>query len=570
MSTDFNDELNTQLASETKLTLASGKVANFAYDSDAYADDIVAGVADYDYDNHQNIPLGDATTLNTDSSILNKGVRSQASSLTRMMLNHFFGRTSFNVNKLSDHVKNLLTTVKNFIKEGSNEWSPTVIYEAGDVVYYISELNHEPCKRTFKCIADCPTDNLPPIYTDGSLINTTYWKELSGRVISLTVGNANSGQANVATFNGSITVSGNITQSGTPYETHAEQIYTKKDNIITREDATGALPSNSYSGLKIFNYDGNGTNGILAYRSDGTAVVGDEAGTPVVETLQPLLTRAEEGSPQLVNGGILVWNSVTKRAETTTLAGVVTLNVTANITIENYNTDVMLKVTAPNVTITMGALAEFAEVTFFAQYDTIISFNGITDTLLAYENCKLQYIAGTWYVTSNESAGDVKGNATDTKPFGTLLCNGDVLTGTDETSYPRLWHALTVDDGQGGTTGKYNLPSDPATVRRLPDFRECVLVGAGESTRADIASHDVYSVGEFKDDQMQGHWHKGLPYQSSGTYDSLSVTSHWSSSDAIPNRVGATDIVQDRTNGTPRVGSTTHGKQIGINYIIKY
>ena len=478
MATDFNAEVNTELTSETKLTTASGRVANFAYDSAAYAEDLVDGTDEYNYDNHQNIPLGDATTLNTDSNILNKGVRSQASSLTRMMLNHFFGRTSFNVNKLADHLKAFLTTFKSFIKEGSNEWSPTVLYATGDVVYFLTTLNHEPCKRTFKCILDCPSVNLPPVYTDGSLINTNYWKELSGKVASLTVGTANSGQENVATFNGSVTINGNITQSGTPYETHAEQLYTKKDNIITREDAAVALPSGSYSGIKVNNYDGNGANGILAYRSDGTAVVGDEPGSPAVESLQPLLTRAEEGSSELVNGGILVWNSLTKRAETTTLAGVVTLNVTANLTVEDYSSNVMAKVTAPNVTLTLGVVAEFVEVTVFAVHDTIIAFNGITDTLPAYENCKLQYIAGTWYVTSNESAGDVKGNATDAKPFGTLLCDGSVLTGTDETGYPRLWNALTVDDGQGGTTGKYNLSTDPSTVRRLPDLRGRFLEGA--------------------------------------------------------------------------------------------
>ena len=53
-----------------------------------------------------------------------------------------------------------------------------------------------------------------------------------------------------------------------------------------------------------------------------------------------------------------------------------------------------------------------------------------------------------------------------------------MLTGTDETGYPRLWNALTVDDGQGGTTGKYNLSTDPSTVRRLPDLRSRFLEGA--------------------------------------------------------------------------------------------
>ena len=582
MTTDFNAEVNTELTSETKLTTASGRVANFAYDSVAYTEDLVDGTDEYNYNKHQNIPLGDATTLKVDSSILNKGVRSQASSLTRMMLNHFYGRTSFNVNKLADHLKAFLTTFKSFIKEGSNEWSPTVLYETGDVVYFLTTLNHEPCKRTFECILDCPRVNLPPVYTDGSLINTNYWKELSGKVAGLTVGTANSGQTNVATFNGSVTINGNITQHGTPYEIHAEQLYTKKDNIITREGATGALPSGSYSGIKVNNYNGNGANGILAYRSDGTAVVGDETGNPAEKPLQPLLTRAEEGSPALANGGILVWNSSTKRAETTTLAGVIKLNVTANLTVEAYNSNATARVTAPNVTLTLGVVAEFVEITIFAMFDTIIAFNGITDTLPAYENCKLQYIAGTWYVTSNESAGDVKGNATDAKPFGTLLCDGSVLTGTDKTSYPRLWNALTVDNGLGGTTGKYNLATDPSTVRRLPDFRECVLVGAGRSSRpsTELVAHDVYTVGQFKDDQFKSHNHAAsitggehshrvktamegpfLPVLSVGGHTYFPLNEDEDSSIE-----GHSHNITIHNNG----GETTHGKQVGVNFVIKY
>lgn len=318
MSTDFNEQLDTKIASESKLTLESGKVARFAYTEQAFDNDIVAGTATYDYNQQQNVPLASETQMSPE--IISKGLRSQASSFTRMGANHFFGRCSYNINKLAVHVKDFLNMFKAFIKEGDNEWSPTVLYEAGDVIYFMSTLNYEPCKRTFICIVDCPSVNLPPVYTDGSLINTAYWKEISGRVASLTVGATNSGSANVATFNGSVTINGNITQSGTPYETHAEQLYTKKDNIITREDATGALPSGQYSGIKVNNYDGNGANGILAYRSDGTAVVGDETGDPAVENLQPLLTRDEESN--LVNGAPFVWDAVHKRAISGATSGI--------------------------------------------------------------------------------------------------------------------------------------------------------------------------------------------------------------------------------------------------------
>jgi len=42
---------------------------------------------------------------------------------------------------------------------------------------------------------------------------------------------------------------------------------------------------------------------------------------------------------------------------------------------------------------------------------------------------------------------------------------------------------------------------------QMPDTRECVLVGAGQNTTAAIEAHDVYAVGEFKDDQAQTHKH---------------------------------------------------------------
>lgn len=464
MATDFNNELDTELTSETKLTIASGKIANFAYDSDAYDNDTVAGVEEYDYDNHQNIPLGDATILNTDSSILNKGVRSQASSLTRMMLNHFLGRSSFNVNKLADHLKNLLTTLKTFIQEGSNEWSPTILYKAGDVVYFMTTLNYEPCKRTFKCIVNCPSVNLPPVYTDGSLINTTYWKELSGRVAGLTVGATNSGKTNVATFNGSITVNGDITQSGTPYETHAEQIYTKKDNIITREDATGALPSGDYSGIKVNNYDGNGANGILAYRSDGTAVVGDEAGSPAVENLQPLLTRDEANN--ITNGAPLVWDATNKRAIGGSTSGVSVIT-TATTTVNNIplsnNDSIQLLFTADiSDTNATGGVTPLAITYNNVSVPLKVSKNGVLTDIFAHEiltniwkYLQAYTVLDLIYLSDYDGNGNpafiVKGN-----PI--LLSSSDYTiyaNGYNEQEYVRNQNELSdmevIRNGAGGT-----------------------------------------------------------------------------------------------------------------------
>jgi hypothetical protein len=91
--------------------LISNKVAKFAYTDLAYSCNCVAGVETYDANNEQNIPVGTASVMKVNDTVLNKGYRAQASSVTRMLLNHFLGRLSYNLNKVNDNVANLLSTL---------------------------------------------------------------------------------------------------------------------------------------------------------------------------------------------------------------------------------------------------------------------------------------------------------------------------------------------------------------------------------------------------------------------------------------------------------------------------
>ena len=86
-------------------TLTNNKVCNFAYDDTAYADDTTAGangVVNYNYNNHNNIPVKDNAVIKVNPTITSKGFRSQVSTLPRMLLNHIFGRVSYNLNKTVD------------------------------------------------------------------------------------------------------------------------------------------------------------------------------------------------------------------------------------------------------------------------------------------------------------------------------------------------------------------------------------------------------------------------------------------------------------------------------------
>lgn len=103
-------------------------------------------------------------------------------------------------------------------------------------------------------------------------------------------------------INGNLTITGNITQNGSTYITHAEEVRTTKDYIYLRDGATGSLANNSYSGFEFVKYDGT-NNGRLVIDNKGIARVGD-AGDE-----QPLATREE--SP--INGGFAKWDSTTNK-----------------------------------------------------------------------------------------------------------------------------------------------------------------------------------------------------------------------------------------------------------------
>lgn len=139
-----------------------------------------------------------------------------------------------------------------------------------------------------------------------------------------------------------------------------------------------------------------------------------------------------------------------------------------------------------------------------------------------------------------------------TAPEGFLFCDGSEVS---RTTYSKLLGVIGETYGSG----------DGSTTFNLPDYRETVLVGAGQNEKLNIKEHDIYNIGEFKDDQMQGHWHSidGTGSNTSGNGGVLHKPEQFS------NVATAKKMLSDGINGTPRIGSTTHGKQIGINFIIK-
>lgn len=159
MATTLTQDLDSIKAVEDKLT--ANQVAQFAYTQVAYNDPehYADGVQVYDVNNPNNIPVADASILKVNETVLSKGYRSQASSITRMLLNHFLGRTSYNLNKANDLIKSLVTTIKSNLGQANG----LATLDANGRIPY-SQLPETALE--FKGMWNANTNN--PVLKDGS------------------------------------------------------------------------------------------------------------------------------------------------------------------------------------------------------------------------------------------------------------------------------------------------------------------------------------------------------------------------------------------------------------------
>ena len=151
---------------------------------------------------------------------------------------------------------------------------------------------------------------------------------------------------------------------------------------------------------------------------------------------------------------------------------------------------------------------------------------------------------GTLY--ADAPVGSILAFGGSSAPSGWLLCQGQAVS---RTTYAELFKAISTSFGSG----------DGSTTFNLPDLRETVPVGSG--TRASgVAAHDTYSVGTFKDDQLQNHAHNLYWRRGTGAYFEGAGSGYEMQDNSSANTAPVIDA---------RSGTTTHGKQLGVNYIIK-
>ncbi|MBQ1777095.1 MAG: tail fiber protein, partial [Acidaminococcaceae bacterium] len=173
----------------------------------------------------------------------------------------------------------------------------------------------------------------------------------------------------------------------------------------------------------------------------------------------------------------------------------------------------------------------------------------------------LKSIRHTIYADGTVGGGNIasiKPSFTDTLDYGWLVCEHQSLLRAD---YPKLLSYFQTHK-IGSDTMLDVFGYADADHFYLPDTREVALVGAGQNDSDTIATHDVYTVGEFKDDQLQNHRHYSIFSQyltnySGGQFSSVQIP-------GTDNNGGINGVTSSY-----RAGTTTRGKSKGVKYIIK-
>ena len=149
--------------------------------------------------------------------------------------------------------------------------------------------------------------------------------------------------------------------------------------------------------------------------------------------------------------------------------------------------------------------------------------------------------------------GTILSYSATTPPVGFLVCDGSEVS---KTLYADLYGVIGDTYGTTADTSKF----------KLPDLRETVPVGIGQNTTQSITNHDVHTLGQFKDDNVNT-----LVYADNNKNFPLIIKTNSVSHEKHAGMIISTETAGNEPSFLVGTGSSgcTHGKQLGVNYIIK-
>ena len=230
--------------------LKNAKVSRFSYKEAAYTNDDIEGVENYDYTRDMNVPSLNKT--DTEASVLDSGARAQFSSLSKNALNHFFGRVSYNLNKVIDFLSDFLDDFRvQGIETVASSVSMTLpAYYSGKKLRLVNTNTTNAILFTFYAGQTFQGSNTVSIPAgraiDIELFGTTWKDSLTGNLVGSLTGN----------------VTGNVT---------GDLVGNVTGNADTATNATNADTADKWKTARNISIsDADGTNTGSAVSVDGS------------------------------------------------------------------------------------------------------------------------------------------------------------------------------------------------------------------------------------------------------------------------------------------------------------
>lgn len=315
--------------------------------------------------------------------------------------------------------------------------------------------------------------------------------------------------------------------------------------------------------------------GVASMEKEINAVLASFGITPAELTNNQLLTAMRlnasfvSASSTTITGPLLVSGGTIRVMFTQAIAG---NDTTTKLTLSYNNQNIDVKVykdgSLENFTAAKISWEDTSVVHRYLDAGTTLEllYNG-TYFIIVNNPVVLKSVCYTIYADGTVDGGHVGLTAiafTDTLDYGWLACEHQSLPRAD---YPKLLSYFQTHK-IGNDTMLDVFGYADADHFYLPDTREAALVGAGKNLSDTIATHDEYTVGEFKDDRVQRHTHN--IYSSSdtlslryGRYDASSSQAPFSNTITSGTGLYASETLNCRS------GNTTRVKSKGVKYIIK-
>jgi len=363
-------------------------------------------------------------------------------------------------------------------------------------------------------------------------------------------------------------------------------------NFFTDEDLTTPATIGATEEVRD---TGNQTSGGveiyegITYSNDDTQAIATREDNPV----DGALMKWDAATKKLVSAGaqlstIVEANSTTITGPVLGNSGIVTVLFTANLSANDGSTGLVITYNENPINVMVskeGVPSPFTAANigwgkgsdvyrFLDAYTTLnLYYNGTNLIILdnpvvlkneAYSATLSQYSIHADGSVDDGKIGDVKPRGIGTLPYGWLECNGDAISRTDYAKLFDYFSNETYDNDPTHTLlSRYGV-GDSVNTFNLPDYQEVALVGAGtnviDKASGNLATDDIYTVGQFKDDCLQNHNHSVPIYPIIASGGAVGLVS------------GGQSVVYNESTANIKYGryeDVTRGKRKGVKYIIK-